>query len=195
MHRWYTLKSFSISFLWSTYVSNQHSDQVVPYCESESYHHQCLKESTYMKTFEDVSMYTNVSECKVWAILAHHNKTGEVVIPKHKKPSLYRKLQEEDLQVFLFLFYCPFYFTNGLQHLYKTLSSTPDVYLNEQWLELIENHGVEVGTSAIWRTLVKGGYTMKKVCETDQLCMSDTERCFSFLTQHLNGVWRSNPYS
>ena len=68
------------------------------------------------------------------------------------------------------------------------------MYLDELWLELIKKHGVEVGISTIWRTLVKGGYTMKKVCETDQLCMSDTERSFSFLTQHLNGVWRSDPH-
>ena len=142
---------------------------------------------------KDVSMCTNVSECKVCTILAHHKKTGEVVIPKHEKLTLCRKLQEENLQVFLlFLFYHPFYFTDSLQHLYKTLSSKPDVHFDELQLELIEKHGVE---AAIWRTLVKGGYTMKKVCETDQLHMSDVERSFSFLTQHLNRVWRSTPYS
>ena len=140
-------------------------------------------------------MYTNVSECKVCAILAHHKKTGKVVIPKCENPTLYRKLQEEDLKVFYFiLFYCPFYFTDSLQHLYKTLSSTLDVYLDELWLELIEKHGVEVGTLTIWRTLVKGNFTMTNVCKTDQLCMSDTERHFSFLTQHLNRAWRSNPH-
>ena len=53
---------------------------------------------------KDVSMYTNVSECKVHAILAHHKKTGKVVIPKREKPTLYRKLKEEDLQVFYFIF-------------------------------------------------------------------------------------------
>lgn len=52
---------------------------------------------------KDVSMYTNVSKHKVQAIFAHHKKTGEVVIPKCKKPSLYRKLQE-DLQAFYFYF-------------------------------------------------------------------------------------------
>ena len=123
---------------------------------------------------KDVSMYKNVSERKVHAILAHHKKTGEVITPKCENPTLYRKLQEEDLQVFYFiLFYCPFYFTDSLQHLYKTVSSTPDVYLDELWLELIETHGVEVGTLTMWRTLVKGGFTMKRyaklisyVCQT-----------------------------
>ena len=52
---------------------------------------------------EDVSMYTNVSECKVHAIFTHHKKTGEVVIPKCENPTLYGKLQEEDLQVFYFI--------------------------------------------------------------------------------------------
>ena len=49
-------------------------------------------------------MYTNVSEHKVQAIFSHHKKTGKAVIPKCKKPSLYRKLQE-DLQAFYFYFY------------------------------------------------------------------------------------------
>lgn len=61
---------------------------------------------------EDIAMYTNISERKVKAILAHHRRTGEVNIPKREKPSLYRKLQEEDIQVpLLYYFCCPFYFT------------------------------------------------------------------------------------
>ena len=61
---------------------------------------------------EDVAMYTNISKCKVKAILAHHRTTGEVNIPKCEKPSLYRKLQEEDIQVpLLYYFCCLFYFT------------------------------------------------------------------------------------
>ena len=51
-----------------------------------------------------------------------------------------------------------------LQHLFKTLHSTADVYLDELRLELEEKHGVSVAMSTIWRTLVKGGYSMKKVC-------------------------------
>ena len=54
---------------------------------------------------KDVSMYTNVSEHKVWATLANNKKTGKVIIPKCEKHSLYRKLQEEDLQIFYFYFY------------------------------------------------------------------------------------------
>ena len=48
------------------------------------------------------------------------------------------------------------------QYLWNTISSTPDVYLDELCLELEENHGVSIATSTIWRTLVKGGYSMKK---------------------------------
>lgn len=50
---------------------------------------------------EDVAMYTNISEHKVRAILAYHKQTGGVDIPKCKKPTLYRKLQEEDIMVSL----------------------------------------------------------------------------------------------
>lgn len=39
----------------------------------------------------------------------------------------------------------------------------PDLYLDELWLELQETAGVDVSISTIWRTLVKGGYSMKKV--------------------------------
>ena len=48
------------------------------------------------------------------------------------------------------------------QYLWKTISNTPDVYLDELRLELEENHGVSIAMSTIWRTLVKGGYSMKK---------------------------------
>ena len=69
---------------------------------------------------EDVSMYTNISERKVRAILTHHKKTGEVIIPNHEKPSLYRKLQEEDLQVFIFIYILLpvlfYWFTASLQN-------------------------------------------------------------------------------
>ena len=44
------------------------------------------------------------------------------------------------------------------------LSSTPDLYLDELRLELQETSGVNVLIPTIWRALVKGGYTMKKVC-------------------------------
>lgn len=43
------------------------------------------------------------------------------------------------------------------------LSSTPDLYLDELRLELQERLGVTV-SSTILRTLIKGGYSMKKVC-------------------------------
>ena len=33
---------------------------------------------------DDVAKYTNISEQKIRAIPAHHKKTGEVDIPKHK---------------------------------------------------------------------------------------------------------------
>ena len=50
-----------------------------------------------------------------------------------------------------------------MKHIFKTLSSTPDLYLDELWLELQERHGVSVSISTILRTLIKGGYSMKKV--------------------------------
>ena len=46
------------------------------------------------------------------------------------------------------------------QLLWKSISSTPGVYLDELCLELEE---VSVVVITIGRTLVKGGYSMKKV--------------------------------
>jgi hypothetical protein len=43
------------------------------------------------------------------------------------------------------------------------LSNTPDLYLDELRWELQEVCGVSVSVSTIWRTLIKGGYSMKKV--------------------------------
>ena len=55
------------------------------------------------------------------------------------------------------------YTDRTIKHLFKTLSSTPDLYLDELRLELQEKFGVSVSLSTIWRTLRKGGYSMKKV--------------------------------
>ena len=41
----------------------------------------------------------------------------------------------------------------------------PDLYLDELRTELLETCGVSVSLATIWRTLIKGGYTMKKVCD------------------------------
>ena len=66
--------------------------------------------------------------------------------PSAKNPACIENFKKRIFR--LFLFYYLFYFTDSLQHLYKTLS-TLDVYLDELWLELIKRHGVEVGASAI----------------------------------------------
>jgi hypothetical protein len=47
--------------------------------------------------------------------------------------------------------------------LFRTLSSTPDLYLDELRLELEATLGTAVSLSTIWRTLKDGGFTMKKV--------------------------------
>jgi hypothetical protein len=44
------------------------------------------------------------------------------------------------------------------------LKNTPDLYLDELREELKAECGVSVNLSTIWRTLVRSGYSMKKVC-------------------------------
>jgi hypothetical protein len=53
--------------------------------------------------------------------------------------------------------------TCDIKHLFNNISIAPDLYLDELRLELQERLGVSVSMSTIWRTLRKGGYTMKKV--------------------------------
>ena len=49
------------------------------------------------------------------------------------------------------------------QFLHRTVNNTPDLYLDELHKELQDICGVSVSLSTVWRTLVKGGYSMKKV--------------------------------
>ena len=144
---------------------------------------------------EEISMYTNVSECKVRAILTHHKRTRGVDIAKRERPNLYQKLQDEDIKVCSSLFYLPCWFSHTSQHLWTILSSTLDVYLDELCLELEEKHGVSVLASMIWRTLVKGGYSMKKVTSyinwAEYIRLTTT---FSSLVWHLNEAWRRGLY-
>ena len=48
--------------------------------------------------------------------------------------------------------------------MYKRLNECPDLYLDELRLELQDTCGTSVSIATIWRTLMKGGYSMKKVC-------------------------------
>ena len=57
---------------------------------------------------------------------------------------------------------CP---TDLYKHLFDTLSCTPDLYLDELQLELQQTSGVDISISTIWRTLVKSGFSMKKVSQ------------------------------
>jgi hypothetical protein len=51
-----------------------------------------------------------------------------------------------------------------LKHILGILDERPDVYLDELRQELLDTCGVSVSESTVWRTLIKGGYSMKKVC-------------------------------
>jgi transposase len=110
----------------------------------------------------EISGFTDISDRKIRDIIAHFKKTGSIVVSKREKPTLHRSLQDEDIQVYLHLNLL-ITLTCAVKHLFKTLSSTPDLYLDELRLELQERLGVSVSISTIWRTLRRGGHTMKKV--------------------------------
>ena len=110
----------------------------------------------------EISGYTDISDRKIRDIIAHFNKTGDIKGSKRERPTLHRSLQDEDIRVY-FNFELLRYANYTIKHLFNTLSSTPDLYLDELRLELQEKFGVSVALSTIWRTLKKSGYSMKKV--------------------------------
>ena len=110
---------------------------------------------------EDIAAYTNLSERKVRGIISHFNWTGDVKVPTCERPRLQRSLRDEDIKVCEFV--SSSYPTDLYKHLFDTLSCMPDLYLDELQLELQQTSGVDVSISTIWRTLVKGGFSMKKV--------------------------------
>ena len=110
---------------------------------------------------EDIAAYTNLSERKVRGIISHFNWTGDVKVPTCEWPRLQRSLRDEDIKVCEFV--SSSYPTDLYKHLFDTLSCMPDLYLHELRLELQQTSGVDVSISTIWRTLVKGGFSMKKV--------------------------------
>jgi transposase len=123
-----------------------------------------IRLSTTVST-EDIAMYTDVSLRSVKKILSHFKQTGDVNVPKRLKPQLHRALCDYDIQVckvllpgFIVLL------STVVQHIFAAVNNMPDLYLDELRLELQETCGVSVSMSTIWRTLVKGGYSMKKVC-------------------------------
>ena len=79
----------------------------------------------------------------------------------------------------------------AIKHLFKTLSNTPDLYLDELRLELQERLGVSVSISTIWRTLRKGGYTMRKVCYQYSGKWLANSEINSFLVSPLSEVLRN----
>ena len=109
----------------------------------------------------EISGYTDISDRKVRDIITHFNKTG-INGSKHEQLTLHKSLQDKDIQV-CFNFELLSCANCTIKHLFNTLNNTPDLYLDELRLELQEKFGVSVSLSTIWRTLKKGGYTMKKV--------------------------------
>ena len=47
----------------------------------------------------EISGYTDISVSKIYGILAHFKKTGDINISKRERPTLHRSLQDEDIQV------------------------------------------------------------------------------------------------
>ena len=139
---------------------------------------------------DEISGYVDLSNWKVWDILGHFKRTGDINVPKHEQPTLHESLQDEDIQVLLML-NCLATLTYAMKHLFNTLSSTPDLYLDELWLELQKKHGVSVSISTIWKTLKRGGYSMYNISSWSHGGRCSTNIQNSSLALQLSGVLRN----
>lgn len=94
---------------------------------------------------DEISGFVDLSNWKVQNILGHIKRTGDINVPKHQWLTLHKSLQDEETGVLLYVkLLC-----HTMKHLFNTLSSTPDLYLNELWLELQERCGMSVSISTI----------------------------------------------
>ena len=52
---------------------------------------------------DEISGFVDLSSRKVRGILGHFKRTGDVNVPKHEQPTLHKSLQDEDIQVLLYV--------------------------------------------------------------------------------------------
>jgi transposase len=116
-------------------------------------------------TPKEIAMYTDVGERSVKRILSYFRQTGEVKDAKKARPQVHR-------HSVIVIFRCalislPQYTVTAdlmqLQYMLTALNNAPDLYLDKLCTELHEECGTVVSESTIWRTLIQGGYTIKKV--------------------------------
>jgi hypothetical protein len=75
--------------------------------------------------------------------------------------------------------------------MFAAIAKTPDVYLEELKQEMLDTCGISVPISTIWKTLTKGGYTMKKVCFWLLSSWTFPYASFRLLVLRLNDVLKS----
>ena len=106
-----------------------------------------------------------VGEHRVQGILAHFQPTGDVQVLKCTKDKVQCTLCDEDVEVCKFVsLSCSCTLKGLIIVLDADIAEVPDLYLDKLRLELEQIHGVSMSLSTIWRALINGGYTMKKVC-------------------------------
>jgi hypothetical protein len=114
---------------------------------------------------EDVCMITDISKRSVERIMAQFRKTGDIMVPASRaKHHIHRALCDYDVEVRGDTFLILSLINHKSQHLLTTITKAPDLYLDELRLDLEAKCGVSVSINTVWRTLQKGGFTMKKVC-------------------------------
>jgi transposase len=121
-----------------------------------------IRLSTVMAA-DDVAMYTDVGVRSVNRVLRHFKQTGEIKGAMKLRGRLHQTLCNYDVQVSLELSNSKYTSLNKVQYLHARLNAVPILNLDELRMELQETCGVAVSDVTIWRTLVKGGYSMKKV--------------------------------
>jgi transposase len=159
-HRWPNQASEGVATLYHRHHSSMGHGKVIP----EDMHWIVIRLSSVMSV-DEIAMYMDIGKRSVIRILSYFKATGSVKNAKQAIVQAHRSLCDYDIQVFPSLTCTVVSYQTGSQHLHAIINDKPDVYLDKLCLELLETCGVSVMTSTIWQTLVKGGFSMKKVHE------------------------------
>lgn len=106
-----------------------------------------------------IASYTNVVLRTVQNILNVYKSTGRY--RPMKKAGKQRKLDAEDTKVSCSISFEPI--SNILQYLIGLIHEMPEYQLADLQAKMLEDRGIPLSTSTIWRTLNRAGYSMKTV--------------------------------
>ena len=117
-------------------------------------------------SINEIERLTALKPRTIRRVLKLYEETGKVM-PPEAKSGRPRKLDENDIDVSVWICHCLFSsYSKGvsfLQYLKSCIARSADSYLDELQIQLEQLCHVKVSLPTIWRALRREGFTMKKV--------------------------------